>query len=169
MGLDAYLHLTIGIRVKMSDMFDDAGVEYRCASGHKRAERDAYCATCGARVSPRSVRKPKPALAAYAKRRGLDPEDIWGETDKAVSVHCVDGTQSSEDDDGVTYALGEALAGDSRRSRSAHDPVCEALANLAAAESRILAAAKELEIPEPHVVEVFASACLSTEAPPLTA
>lgn len=146
------------LRARRENLFDAAGVEHRCENDHKRRASEAYCSACGARVKERRVDTPKPALVAYAEKRGEAPASVW-ESAMASGVHCVDAVQWPEKD-GEAFAFGEIV--DDVDGDDCSGPAFDAVGNLAAAESRILAAAKELEIPKPHVVEVFACACLSS-------
>ena len=156
--MHASVQLVIGVRVTREELFTQGMPEYRCDNGHKRRPSEAFCSQCGSRVQPRETFVPKPGLVAYAQKYGLSPGDLW-EPSTTVGAHCVDPIQWPEKP-GEAFAFGEIV--DDVEVDDCSGPACEALVNLAAAKRRILAAAKELGLAEPHFVEVFACACLSS-------
>lgn len=155
--MHASVQLVIGVRVTREELFTQGMPEYRCDNGHKRRPSEMYCSQCGTLVKARDTFVPKPGLVAYAKARGVKPDDLW-EPSTTVGAHCVDPIQWPEKPC-EAFAFGEIV--DDVAGDDCSGPACEALVNLAAAESRILAAAKDLGLDEPHVVEVFACALLS--------
>lgn len=153
----ASVQLVIGVRVTREELFTQGMPEYRCDNGHKRRPSEMYCSQCGTLVKARETFVPKPGLVAYAEKYGFKPEDLW-ESSTTGGAHCVDPIQWPEKP-GEAFAFGEIV--DDVDGDDDPNPACEALVNLAAAESRILAAAKELGLDEPHVVEAFACALLA--------
>ena len=107
MGMTAYAHVIVGIRVFCRDFMVPEGSVWRCANSHTREEgkTDAFCSKCGARFSSQPVERPTEGLIRYARSIGGVPENVFidmrdeDDDQDGFGIWPVHQVQTSEDDD----------------------------------------------------------------------
>ena len=102
MGVSYYAKTIFGFPVTHEDFFKVQGSKLTCGRGHAHVIGQNYCPIDGTLFSSETIQEATPAFAAYAKKRKMDPEDLfedmkqtYGRSSEVIGIHMVDARQSN--------------------------------------------------------------------------
>jgi len=78
MGVTAYAHMRLGIRLEDSDLWTVIGHQRRCANRHEApSPTDKFCPKCGERFENAEELQPTQGFALWADLEGCDPQSLY--------------------------------------------------------------------------------------------